>query len=431
MLIQRKSIAAMASLMAASVLCASNAYSQYYQVSCPAPSGNFALALEVGAVCSGTVSANTAEVFFDKLTTSGLQSVSSAYTGSQQASIFARFNSLDMTLAYPYSGSTGTGATLNLSIPGLSVSQTFAGADRDASKQLLEDYLKKNNIIGQIMNYQASNTPNSPITGVGGMLPAAVANDFNQNFTDNATNIATSANQAAAAKVNNVTPNLIGVAMQYGSFTALDSKTKVTTIPLSYTWRNDIDPRRQLTFSLPLTQVDVNGAKSYNGGLGVSYRVPMDDNWTLTPAGKLSGVGSVDMATVSGMYTLSLTSTYIWNMSTYDVAMGNMLGYNKTMKFKSGDYAFDPGISSTVLRNGVMISQPAHWNGQKLSVEYSLIDTRYLGGTKLYIDNTQEIGITIGTNKNAYSARSFLRGGLTYLRGKDTKGFTANIGYWF
>lgn len=426
---QRKSIIAMASLLAASSLYATGAFAS--ECNTLIPKGTFALSLGVAGVCSGTVSANTAQAFFDVLSTSGLQSLSNTYTGSQQASIFARFNSLDMTLAYPNTGFTGTGATLNLIIPGLSVSQTFSGANRDASKNQLEDYLKKNNIIGQIIAYQATNSPTSPITGAGGMLPSVVASDFNQNFTDNATNIASPANQAAAAKVNNTTPNLIGVALQYGSFTALDSKTKVTTIPLSYTWRNDIDPRRQLTFSLPLTQVDVDGAKSYHGGLGVSYRVPMNDNWTLTPAGKISGVGSVDMATVAGMYTMSLTSTYIWNMDSYDVAMGNMLAYNKTMKFKSGDYAFDPGITSTVLRNGVMLSQPATWGGQKVSVEYSLIDTRYMGGTKIYLDNTQEIGITVGTNKSAFSARSYLRGGLTYLRGKDTKGFTANIGYWF
>lgn len=429
MFIQHKAVAAIASLVAASGLWAGNASAS----SCNTlvPTGNFALSLGVSGVCSGTVSTNTAQAFFDALSTSGLQNLSHAYTGSQQASVFARFNSLDMTLAYPNQGFTGQGATLNLLIPGLSVNQTFTGSTRDISKSLLEDYLKKNNIVGQIINYQASNSPTSPITGAGGMLPSVTASDFNQNFTDNATNIASGATQAAAAKVNSTTPNLIGVALQYGNFTALDSKTKVITIPLSYTWRNDIDPRRQLTFSLPLTQVDVDGAKSYHGGLGVSYRVPMNDNWTLTPSGKISGVGSVDLATVAGMYTASLTSTYIWNMDAYDVAMGNMVAYNKTMKFKSGDFAFDPGINSTVLRNGVMLSQPTNWGGQKLSVEYSLIDTRYVGGTKLYIDNTQEIGITVGTNKSAFSARSFLRGGLTYMRGKDTKGFTANLGYWF
>ena len=389
------------------------------------PPGTYALSATVSSGPCISTSANTVDAFFNTINTNGLQALTGTYTGTQDISIFARFNSLDITLGY------NVGPQLQLLIPGLGVFETFNGLTRDASEDQFEDYIKKSGILGRILSYQAANSPTSPITGVGGLLPNAVASDFNQNFMDSATNIAAPASAATAAVSGGSTTNLIGVALQYGSYSALDSRTKVTSIPLSYTIRNDIDPRRQLTFSVPLTQVDVDGAKAYVVGFGVAYRVPMNDNWTLTPAGKISGVGSSDLATAAGMYTGSITSTYIWDMNTYNIAMGNMLSYNRTAKIQSGEYSANPDITSTVLRNGVMLSQPANWNGQKLSVEYSLVDTRYLGGTKLYIDNTQEIGITVGTNKNAFSARSFIRGGLTYMRGKDTKGFTANIGYWF
>lgn len=406
----------------------SNTYAQV----CGNPEGNFTMSLSVPEGCS-FASDNTAQAFFDKLSTGGLQSLGGAaslYDGTQQATIDANFNSLMMSLAFPNAGSTGAGAQLVLNIPGLGVSQTFAGANRDASKELLVDYLKKSDIIGQIMKYQAENSPTSPITGTDGMLQKVVSSDYNQNFTDTATNIASPASSASAASQNNTTPNLIGVAISYGSSTSLNNDIKAITIPLSYTIRNDIDPRRQLILSLPITQIDTNGAKSYVGSLGAAYRLPMNDNWTLTPSGKVSAVGSADMATLAGMYSLSLTSTYIWEFENYDVSMGNMLGYNSTTKIKGGDYSFDPKINITSLRNGVMLSQPVNWGGNKLSVEYSMVDTRYMG-TKIYIDNTQEFGISVGTNKSAFSARSFLRGGLTYVRGKDTNGFTANIGYWF
>lgn len=427
-MIQRTRLFVALAMSATAALHMSNVYAQV----CGLPEGNFSVSLTMSGACD-SVSASTAQTFFDQLSTNGLKSLSgvdNTYDGTQQANIDANFNSLMMSLSFPNTGFTGAGAQLALSIPGLGVSQTFAGANRDISKELFVDYLKKTNIIGQVMNYQAANSPTSPITGRGGMLPNAVSSDFNQNFTDTATNIASQSSAASAASQDKITPNLVGAAFSYGSLTGLNKNTKVMTVPLSYTIRNDIDPRRQLVLSLPLTQIDTDGAKSYAVSLGAAYRLPMNDNWTLTPAGKVSGVGSVDMATIAGMYSLSLTSTYIWEFDNYDVSMGNMLGYNKTMKFKSGDYSFDPGISSTALRNGVMLSQPVNWGGNKLSVEYSAIDTRYMG-TKLYIDNTQEFGITVGTNKSAFSARSFLRGGLTYLHGKDTKGFTANLGYWF
>lgn len=400
------------------------------QTACATPtSSNYGLAVTVAGTCH-SVATDTANEFLDKLTTSGLQSIDLGYNGTQTATIGANFNSLGMTMAFPNTGFTGTGATLNFAIPALGVNRTFTGTDRDASKEQLADYLKKSNIIGEIMKYQAANTPTSPITGAGGLVPSMVASDFNQNFTDTATNIAGPSSEASAATQDKVTPNLIGIALSYSSLTALDRDTKVTSIPLSYTIRNDLDPRRQLVLSMPITQVETNGAKSYQTGLGAAYRLPMNDSWTLTPSGRVSVVGSEDLATVAGLYSLSITSTYIWTFPSFDVAMGNMVSYNQTMKFKAGDYSFDPDIQTTVLRNGVMLSQPVTVFGKKMSVEYSLIDTRYTGAD-LYADNTQEIGITLGTNKRAYSSRSFFRAGLSYIQGKDMDGFTLNIGYWF
>ncbi len=52
-------------------------------------------------------------------------------------------------------------------------------------------------------------------------------------------------------------------------------------------------------------------------------------------------------------------------------------------------------------------------------------------GNKPFLASTQELGITVGTNRNAGNVRSFFRAGLSYLRGKDTRGFAVNLGYWF
>lgn len=411
-----------------SALTAFSATQAQAQSACSLPgSSNYSLALTVSGSCR-TVSTSTADQFIDKLSTSGLNSMGLGYNGTQVASINASFNALGMNLVYPNAGFTGSGATLNFTIPGLHVNKTFTGVDRDDSKRQLSDYLKKTDLIGKIMKWQAENSPNSPLTGAGGLLPSTTAADFNQNFTDTATNIAAPA--AAVKQEAGADANLIGAALSYSSLKSKDRDTNVVSIPLSYTIRNDLDPRRQLVLSLPITQIETEGAKSYHTGLGVAYRMPMNDNWTLTPSGRISVLDSTDMATVAGLYSLAVTSTYIWTLPNFDVAMGNMIGYNKTMKIKSGDYSFDPDIQSTVFRNGVMLSQPVTIGGKKMSVEYSLIDTRYTG-TKLYSDNTQELSITLGTNKRAYSSRSFFRAGLSYVQGKDADGFTLNFGYWF
>lgn len=395
---------------------------------CALPAGNFALRLQVDIEC-GVFATPTAQAFFDKLDPNapdGLRSIIPGYSPSSPAQALARFNGVQLSLVFP-----DDGGTVQFEVPELGYSRTYTGLSRDENIDLLIDELKRGDILGRIMARQAQVSPTSPITGVGGLIPLAIASDFDQNFGDFATQIAASPADAQAGGAD-----LAGAALVLGSFTSdgpdgMRNRVKVATLPLSYTFRNDIDPRRQLTFSIPLSQVDVNGARTWAGGLGMAYRFPINDQWTLVPSGRLSAVGSVDLATVSGVYTLGLTSVYLWDLGRFTVAMGNMLSYNATLKFRSSDYAFDPNVSNTAMRNGVLVSQPVLWDGRKLSVEYSFVDTRFIGGVKPYVKQYQEVGVTVGTNKNAYAARSFVRGGITLTWGKGTKGATAKIGYWF
>jgi hypothetical protein len=216
-----------------------------------------------------------------------------------------------------------------------------------------------------------------------------------------------------------------------GVATVGNSNITSYTLPLSYSIRSDSDPRRQLVLQLPITVVEVDGARSYQGGLGVGFNLPMNQQWTLTPNYRFSVMGSPDMATVSAMHSTSLTSTYVIPHGEMDIAVGNMLGYYKTAPIKAGSYSFDPNLQYIGARNGVMLSQPIASSLGKLSLEYSLIDTRYLGSERPYIDNFQEVGVTVGTNKRAFSSRTFLRAGITYQRGRDFHGITGNFGFWF
>jgi len=379
-----------------------------------------------GATTSGQVCAKTAQQFIDLTNSSGLQSINPNYTNTSAFTAQGLFNSVLINLSSP-----AASPTLTFSVPQLGITQSFTGVTRDDSQSQLGDYLKKNNVLGQIMKLQAQTSPTSSISGQGGLIPTMISSQFDQNFTQQATDTAAPASVAAQASSAGKTPNLIGIGAGYTSLKFKDINASAISIPLSYTIRNDIDPRRQLSFSLPITVVDMDGAKAYSGALGVSYRVPMNDQWTLTPAAQYGFVGSVDLATVAAAYSGSLTSTYVIPKDGYQIAIGNMLGMIKTAKFKGGDYSFSPDISNTVMRNGVMFTQPVAMQGKKMSLEYSLIDTRYLGGDKPFADNSQELGISIGTNKSAFDARSFLRAGFTYINAKDSKGYRLSVGYWF
>lgn len=396
----------------------------YAQITCNTVYGLYS-SINSGAQ-TGQICAKTAQEFIDLTNTSGLKSVTSTYTDTSQFRAEGLFNAVLIGLSAP-----AASPTLTFTVPALGITQTFTGATRDASQDLLSDYLKKNNIIGQIMKLQAQSSPTSPISGQGGLIPTMVSNEFNQNFTEQATNIASPAKVAAQASSAGKTSSLIGVGAGYTSLKFKDISASAISVPLSYTVRNDIDPRRQLSISLPITVVDTDGAMAYNAALGLSYRVPMNDHWTLTPSAQYGVVGSVDLATLAAAYSGSLTSTYIIPKAGYEIVIGNMLSMVKTAEFKGGDYSFSPDITSTVMRNGVMLTQPVSMQGKKMSLEYSLIDTRYLGGDKPYADSSQELGVSIGTNKSAFDARSFVRAGLTLINAKDTKGFRLSVGYWF
>jgi hypothetical protein len=373
-----------------------------------------------------SVNATTAQDFIDTLRATSLSSVlPGANTQLDAISTQGGFNSLLTQLGFAQSSTQ-----LNFVIPALGINENFNGATRDESLDKLEDYLKNNNVIGKIMNYQAKNSPFSPITGEGGLIPNALAADFDNSFAGVATNVAAPAAQAKEASQDGKVSNLTGLGASYSSTKVNDTSVKSMSVPLSYTFRNDIDPRRQLVLQLPITYTDVGGAKSIHAGFGVAYRFPMNDNWTLTPGVKYSVVGSDDLATVAGLYSATIGSAYIIPMKGFDLAIGNMLGIYKTGKFSSGDYAFNPDITTTGMRNGIMLLQPVTVKGTKMSLEYSLIDTRYFGD-KPFADNSQEIGITLGTNKSAFSARSFLRAGLGYVNSKNGDTWKINFGYWF
>ncbi|MEN9356216.1 MAG: hypothetical protein RL695_387 [Pseudomonadota bacterium] len=339
-------------------------------------------------------------------------------------------------------GGNGLTNTTTVEIPVLGINKSFTSTGTNpsnASITAMTSYLdtfdtpdSKSKLIAAITAWSARNTTTSPLTGVSGLMPVGMATDFNTHFTSTATNIATPANVPGQAAQQEKLPNLVGAGLEYASITQNDTKVKSFTLPMSYTIRNDLDPRRQLVISLPITYVDNgSGNKSGSAGLGVAYRLPVTDNWTLVPSGKYSVVVDAGQYSAASVWNASLTSVYLIPGEGYDVAVGNMLGYNKTGTLAFKGYSIDPDLKYWMTRNGVMLSQPVTLAGKRFALEYSLIDMRYLGSDKPLIDNTQEIGVTLGTNKTAFSARSFFRAGISYVTAKETKGFRMNFSYWF
>jgi hypothetical protein len=365
--------------------------------------------------------------------TGGIQALVPTYTVSDTAQMRVNLRGLLINTEYPSSGSS----FLTLDIPELGISQHFSGGTRDESAKLMNDYFKSAGLLEQISRYLAANSAVDPIAGnPNSMMSSLVANDFNQTFNAEFSNIADPADVATPAgqpASTSESRNLIGIGVSYTQMDMGFSNTRVktTTVPLSYTIRNDLDPRRQLTFRMPLSITDVEGAKVYNLGLGVSYRLPMSRDWSLTPSFNYALTGSADLGSAAQVASAAITSTYYWRKQGYDLGMGNMLAYMTTMPFNYRDYSYDPNISNTVLRNGVLYSRPTRMLGGKMHFEVALIDTRFFG-TKLYSDNYQELKFTLGTTRAAnLAATGVFRVGASLIHAPNDSGFNLEFGYWF
>lgn len=379
-------------------------------------------------ISGGTVStafgASTLSDLKNQITDAGLAQINSSYTPTGGAVIRAGYRGLPIVLS---SANNSTAVTLDIQSIGLS--QTFsAQSNRDDNTKDLFEYLKSSgaSILNELQKKLAETSPIDPIAGnPSSMQSRMAADDFDRGFTQFASNIKGDPDAEQSSS------SLIGAGLSLGNMQVGGLSTTTASIPLSYTLRNDLDPRKQLTFYAPISSNNAAGAQSAGITLGVAYRFPVNDEWALMPSVSYGVTGSADLGAAAAMTALSVTSQYTVRLENFDLAIGNMVGSYQTSKVSAGDYSIDPKISNTVFRNGVLASFPTLAFGRKMAFEVSLVLTNYTGSA-LYSNRYQEVGVALGTNKGANSARSYVRAGATFLSGENgITGARLNLGYWF
>lgn len=377
----------------------------------------------------------TADELFEQLKARNLKALNPSYNDNSASVARVGYRGLPMVTS-----TRQNSPVIEFYVPALNRRVVFdSKPTRDGNRNDLEAYLKSEGggILNDIQKLLAKVSPIDPIAGNPNSLQSqAVSTDYDRSFTASATNIqsapASSSSGAAAGKSSGAaSSNLTGVGLNVGSTTQGGVRSTAVSVPLSYTFRADIDPGRQITLYAPITVVDTAGAKTVAVNLGASYRYPITLDWALTPAIGYGVSGSPDLGAAAALFTTSLTSHYVMRMDGYDIAFGNSVGLYKTSKFSNSSYSSNPGITNTVFRNGILVSMPTNFMGTKMAYEISYINTLFTG-TDLYSKQYNEIGLTIGNNKNANNARTYLRAGVSYLHGQNgIRGFKFNIGYWF
>ena len=325
-----------------------------------------------------------------------------------------------------------------LRIPSTGANAQFTAPTWTAVLDQVQRFLLQGPEAVALQRESVRSSPFDPVAGNPSSLMArVVAYDFNSAFLPFASNVADGPVQVAQAgglpigAVRGPLPTLPGLGAQAGIFRDDGRAAKSLTIPLSLTLRSDLDPRRQFSFSLPLTVTDVDGAGSVQGTLGAAVRLPVNREWALSGNLGYSIVSSEDLGSAGKIGSLSVTSSYVVRTESGDLGLGNMIGYYRTLSGTISGIDTVSGISNTVFRNGLLWSMPAPgWIGLGRSIEYSFVNTTYTG-SELYLRSYNELGLTIGTNKRADSTRSYMQGGLSVLFSAKTTGLMASYGYWF
>ncbi len=383
---------------------------------------------------SYVINFNSAEEVDNQISLETIQQHIPGYTDSDPMRASLNFRGLPVVVRFD-----ANSPTMYFSIPAIGVSETFAGADRNASVNMLEEWFKSKggDALTRMSQYLAEHTPTDPVAGNPTSLQSnLVSSAFEQAFAANTTQLRDS---SVNVTPNSRNSNLIGVSARFGTLKAGGLEGNYYSLPLSYTFRSNDDPRKSFTLKLPIHMVEVDGAKSYNIGLGASMTLPINNQWSITPGLQYAFMGSLEMGSAAQMVAGSVTSAYTWDLgSNYRLSMGNMIGYYKTMKFKYQDYEFDPDIQNTVLRNGLMLSIPTDGLYKDTLVEVFATDTRFFG-SELYIDSYDEIGFAFGFSKFSikempeYIVNTMrdLRIGVSYLFASDSNLLTLNFGFTF
>ena len=386
---------------------------------CSAPSNNqiFNASLCVGGQ-TVSVGSNQLQTIIDTIDNQRLSRTFAGYTPDVTAGEFRLdIRGLPVTLGYD-----ANSTQLSFAVPSLGISKTFSGGTRDASKHLLEDYIKQNGdaILRELLRVSAVD----PLAG----NPASVQSQMV--VGDYEAGVDSMVGTAALGSA-------FGVGLRFGSY-GLDGFTQnVYTLPLSYSY--SLTNRDVLMVRLPLTYMEVDGASAYRGMLGLSYKKVLSSRWALTPSLGYGLASSSDLGSFGQILSVSLTSDLqLYNNGRVSLSMGNLLGYYLTLPTRIADYNVNYHLKNTITRDGLLLSIPLqqqYW-GREFSLDFFVIGTWFFGDA-LYSTNYQEIGISIGPRRSADKREPNLAShpfgiGLKYTRGDgNVNGVELTFGYRF
>jgi len=335
---------------------------------------------------------NSAEEAIDYFKGQNLNSIFGTNVDNEAIAINMNYRGLGANLSY-----NGTNA-LTLNIDGIVTNKVFTGGNRDASVELLKDYLKSDggNLINEINKRLAAISPSDPIAGNPASLMSQMVNDdFDLAFVDSLHD------NGAVDKNGKKIGNEMGAGVKYENYNVSGINSQVVALS-PFSWRRNINNSDvKLLLKIPVFKmVNTESAKSYQASSAVGFHVPLyKDYWSIAPLASIGAGGSQDLASGAMMSGFSVTNKLKYKTDRgFGFHLGTLFGRYQTEKVRVNGYSFNPNITNNILKNSFVVILPVGLM-QDYAVDLSATNTRFYG-TSLYIQNAMDYGIGfVKTNK--------------------------------
>lgn len=311
---------------------------------------------------------------------------------------------------------------LTFAIPGTDFSVSFEGDTRDESQEQFEDWLKGDfespeapkqslTILLQIL------VELSPVDPVAGNPNSLMTRMFLADFEQGITGPFISSNSPLPGQ-----KNYFSISADVGFFNADVFSGEFYNLPINYRWNLKSRPKLSLIVDFPITLTRTETAWSYLASLGLGAQYRPTKWWSLTPMGRVGGVGSFDVGALAVLFSGSITNYFHYSFPNTHLGWGSMGGITTTLDgIKINDWDLSYDLTNYVWRNGGDVTQKTGWNmfGNPLGFKFFLNHTKFWGNA-LYIESFFDMGIGLVTiDKIGYAYAEKIGLSFTFSIGAD------------
>jgi hypothetical protein len=302
-----------------------------------------------------------------------------------------------------------TNVTITLTPIGFN--RTFTGPTEDAVDQQLEDFFKSEG-AATIADFLKAIAKTSPIAVTDGNPTAATALAAAGSFTGQGFTSIEEFSDGSEAAGSRPKFGGISLGLNAGTFEAGIFDGKIYDV--SGTLLNFGGEKVRFVVPVNANFLELDSGSKV-GGAGISFALPIrfrqmgrdsDLNWRVTPLGGISVRGSLDLASVSPLWTAGVVNTIDYRVNPkLVVSVVNQFTTHKSIALEYDDLNFDPDINQQILKNGLRLTSKL---SQRVILDGFVVDTRFIKdaavkqfwtlGTSLALRATQKWNLVLGLN---------------------------------